>query len=69
MNPTQRSRLTLSFIVGQNEFGENVTKSKTFNNIKGTATDEALTDVVEAFIALIEHPLADATRLNSYSLM
>ncbi len=69
MNPSQRSRITFLFVTGQNELGENLTVTKTLHNVKGTAADEELTQIVSALSTLQKHPLADVTRTNSYSLV
>lgn len=69
MNSTQRSRLTLLFVIGQNEFGENVTRTRTLNNVKGTALDEDVAEVATKLAELQQYPLADVARHNSYSLM
>lgn len=69
MNLSQRSRVSMIFITGQNEDGENTTRTKTLNNVKGSALDEELVELVTTLSSLQQHPLADATRNNSYSLM
>lgn len=69
MNISQQSRVTMTFITGMNENGQNTTRTKTLNNVKGTAADEQLVELVTALAVLQELPLADATRNNSYSLM
>lgn len=68
MNPSQQSRLSMIFITGS-ENGKNTTSTKTLNNVKGTATDEALVELVTALTTLQQFPLADAIRNNNYSIM
>ncbi len=69
MNLSQQSRVSMIFITGMNEDGENTTRTKTLNNVKGMATDEALVELVTALAVLQEYPLADAMRNNSYSII
>ncbi|WP_165763710.1 DUF1659 domain-containing protein [Halalkalibacter urbisdiaboli] len=64
----QQTRLTLNFITGVNENGENIIRSKSFTNVKGDATDESLVAVVNALQSLQVHSLDSVTRTNSYSL-
>ncbi|NEU30771.1 DUF1659 domain-containing protein [bacterium LRH843] len=69
MSLSQTTRVSMVFITGTNEYGENTTKTKTLNNVKGNATDEHLVELVTALTALQQNPLAEATRNNSYSIM
>lgn len=69
MHPSQVSRLSMMFIVGQDEEGANIIQTKTLNNVKGTATDEELVQIVQSLTSLQQFSLADAKRNNSYSLM
>lgn len=69
MNLSQRSRISMIFITGQNEKGGNTTRTKTLNNVKGTAADEDLVQLITTLAALQQYPLDNATRNNNYSLM
>ncbi|GAE30764.1 DUF1659 domain-containing protein [Halalkalibacter hemicellulosilyticus] len=69
MNEQQNSRLSILFIVGVDDEGANVTKAKTFSNIKGTTTDESLLQFTNAIVSLQQYPVADSIRNNQYSIM
>ncbi len=63
------SRLVLLFSNGVDEDGKDIQKTKSFNNIKPTATDEQLTAVVNALTPLQEWTLMKADRTNLHSLV
>lgn len=69
MNEAQQTRLSLVFITGVNEEGKNITKTKSFSNVKGSATDESLVALTNALASLQQHPLADSVRNNHYSVI
>ncbi|GAE33683.1 DUF1659 domain-containing protein [Halalkalibacter akibai] len=62
------SRLVLVFTNGVDMDGKDISKSKSFNNIKPTATDLQLTAVVSALAPLQEWTLIKADRTNIHSL-
>ncbi|WP_062046411.1 DUF1659 domain-containing protein [Bacillus sp. JCM 19034] len=69
MNEEQNSRLSIAFIVGVDEEGANITKLKSFNNIKGTSSDEQLRQFTDVITSLQQHEVADSIRNNQYSIM
>jgi hypothetical protein len=63
------SRLVLLFANGVDMDGKEILKSKTFNNIKQSATDQQLAAVVNALAPLQEWTLLKAERTNVHSLI
>jgi hypothetical protein len=63
------SRLVLVFSNGVDEFGDPIHKTKSFNNIKPTATDQQLTAVASSLAPLQEWSLIQVERTNLHSLM
>lgn len=49
---TLSTRMQLRFIDGVDENGNDVVKSKSYSNVKNTATDEDIYDVANAMAAL-----------------
>lgn len=59
---TYKSQLRLYFVVGENEKGEDVFKSKLFNNVKIDASVDGLYAVATALAPLQVHPLDKVER-------
>lgn len=57
-----KSQLRLYFIVGQNDKGEDVLKSKVFNNVKVDASADSLFAVASAVAPLQVYPLQSVER-------
>lgn len=58
-----QSRLQLYFEQGiDDETGKVITKSKSFNNVKTSATPEQLLDVANTLADLQQHPLYEVRR-------
>ncbi|WP_017728274.1 DUF1659 domain-containing protein [Halalkalibacterium ligniniphilum] len=69
MDALNQSRLTLQFIVGTNEFGEDIVRNKSFNNVKATATDEQLQSIAQDLASIQQHGLKTAIRNNTIHLL
>ncbi|QED49685.1 DUF1659 domain-containing protein [Cytobacillus dafuensis] len=63
------TKLRLSFETGLNEKGEPIFKSKTFGNVKNTATADQLHQVAQAIAALSNDPLAAVVRNDSFDIV
>lgn len=63
------SRLVILFSNGVDPYGKEIQTTKSFNNIKPTATDQQLTAIVNALTPLQEWTLMKAERSNLYSLV
>ncbi|KGA96810.1 hypothetical protein AJ85_20970 [Alkalihalobacillus alcalophilus ATCC 27647 = CGMCC 1.3604] len=65
----QNSRLTITFIVGSDPYGDPVFTTKSFQNVKGEAADVDLVQFVQSFVSLQSLELDSATRTNQYGLI
>ncbi|WP_017471681.1 DUF1659 domain-containing protein [Amphibacillus jilinensis] len=67
---TINSRLQLILAVSTNDSSseENMTKTKSFNNVSPDATNEQLLDIAQAFASLQSHRL-EAARRNDVVLL
>lgn len=63
------SKLRLSFETGLNEKGEPVFKTKTFGNVKKTATPDQLFEVAQAISAICSDQLATVVRNDSFEIV
>lgn len=63
-----KSRLSIIFLTGTNEKGEPIFKTKSFNNIKETATNEQLTNIANALARLQNYDIDHIERTNIYNL-
>lgn len=69
MADMMNSRLSLTFADGVDEFGEDLTSVRHFNNVDTAASNEALTVVAEAIAQLQTRPLIELNRSNTYQLI
>ena len=69
MTTPVNTRVSLHFVVGQDEEGEMIYQARHFNNVKETAEDEALTTVFEALASLQVNDLHAMERSNTYDLI
>ncbi|MBS4190137.1 DUF1659 domain-containing protein [Bacillus sp. FJAT-49705] len=63
------TKLRLSFETGLNDKGEPVFKTKTFGNVKSSATADQLQQVAQAIAALSNDPLASVVRNDSFDIV
>ncbi len=63
------SRLQLRLITGQDLEGNPVLRSRSYSNIKGFASDEALYETGSALAGLQQFPLDELRRINEYVLI
>lgn len=63
-----KSRLTMHFHAGFDGEGNEIFKSKSFNNIDQTATKEQLRNTADALKSLQIHLLEGVTRNNVYDV-
>ncbi|MDT8858837.1 DUF1659 domain-containing protein [Alkalihalobacillus sp. MEB130] len=63
------SRLILSFINGYDNEGNPIRKTKSFNNVKTSATDQQLTTIATVLAPLQQWDLDAVDRTNVHSLM
>ncbi|WP_332629781.1 DUF1659 domain-containing protein [Halalkalibacter flavus] len=63
------SRLILSLENGQDNEGNPIRRTKSFNNVKPTATDQQLTSVATVLAPLQEWDVVSVDRTNIHSLM
>ncbi|MFK3937711.1 DUF1659 domain-containing protein [Alkalihalobacillus sp. NPDC078783] len=64
----QRTRLILQFVIGRGNDGKDLLTSKSFQNIDGEASDEAMTTTAHALVSLQQYPLLTVSRQNTYIL-
>ncbi|WP_281657905.1 DUF1659 domain-containing protein [Halobacillus sp. Cin3] len=64
INTRMDSRLQLVLVVGQDEDGNMVYKTKSFNNMKTEATDEQLYRTAAALAPLQQHVMEEVARDN-----
>lgn len=64
----EKAQLVVEYLVGTNEKGDNVFKTKTFSHIRETATADQLLAVSTAFDALCEYPVSAAYK-NEHNLI
>lgn len=55
-----KAQLVVEYVAGTNEKGENVYKTKTFANIRETATADQLMALATSFDSLCSYPVAVA---------
>lgn len=63
------STLKLQFATGMDEFGEPMTKTKSFRNVRTEATTEALYEIVAKLKDLQQHSLVKVTRDDESSIV
>ncbi len=63
------TKLRLSFETGMNHKGEPVYKTKTFANVKKTATADELNQFAQAIAQLCQDPLATIIRNDSSDIL
>lgn len=63
------SRLSLIFEAGTDEHGDVIYRTKSFNNVKETATNEQLLAIVNALTPLQQYSLDRVERTNVHSLL
>ena len=63
------TKLRLSFEIGLNDKGEPIFKSKTFGNVKKTATADQLHQVAQAIASLSKDPLSTVVRNDSFDIV
>lgn len=63
------SRLSLIFEVGTDEHGEIIYRTKSFHNVKGTATNEQLVEIANALVPLQQYSLERVERTNVHNLL
>lgn len=63
------TKLRLSFETGLNDKGEPVYKTKTFGNVKKTATADQLYQVSQAISQLCSDPLVTVVRNDSFDII
>lgn len=69
INP-QDSRLRITYSLGIDEgTGKEITKSKSYSNIKHDATDEAIFTVATALIGLQKYPALNIERLDEKEIV
>ncbi|WLR51968.1 DUF1659 domain-containing protein [Bacillus tianshenii] len=62
------SRLTVTYDAGIDGEGNPIEKSKTYSNVKETATAEALVAVSQALDSLTQYNMIQIERQNTYEL-
>ncbi|MBU8878723.1 DUF1659 domain-containing protein [Bacillus sp. FJAT-29790] len=62
------TKLRLSFETGVNEKGQPVCKTKTFGNIKRSATADQLFQVAQAIATLCSDPVVTVVRNDSFDI-
>jgi hypothetical protein len=65
MNDT---RLSVTFDAGVDLDGKPVSKRKSFNNVKSSATHDQLYNMVQALAPLQQYPVSQIERTNSFDL-
>lgn len=63
------SRLSIIFNAGVDEDGEMILRTKSFNNVKETATDQELLEIVNALAPLQQFEVNEVKRTNVHSLL
>lgn len=63
------SRLSLIFEVGTDEHGEAIFQTKSFNNVKDSASNEQLLAIANAISSLQQYSLSRVERTNVHSLL
>lgn len=63
------TKLRLSFETGLNDKGEPVCKTKTFGNVKKTATTDQLYQVAQVISQLCNDPLVTVVRNDSFDII
>ncbi|PLR95900.1 DUF1659 domain-containing protein [Bacillus sp. T33-2] len=63
------SRLTLVFETGMNEKGEPIFKSKSYANVKKTATADQLAQAASALGTLSAYPISTVERTDSSDII
>ncbi|NSL52711.1 DUF1659 domain-containing protein [Calidifontibacillus erzurumensis] len=63
------SQLRLEFLQGMDLDGNPIYKTKTFNNLKTTATPENIQNVALAIADLQQHELMRVQRTNNYDIV
>lgn len=64
-----KSRLSIIFHAGYDEQGEEIFKTKSFQNIKEEATNEQMLQVVQALLPLQQYEVNRVERTNVHSLL
>jgi len=67
MEPTV-TRLRISMDYGTDANGKRLTRTKSFNNIKADAADQAIFDVATALADLQQHPVIAVTKVSEGEL-
>lgn len=68
VNPLS-SRLQLRLVVGQDDQGNPVYRTRSYANVKATASDDAVFAVGSALAGLQQHDLEEVRRVNEFVLV
>lgn len=63
------SRMQLRLLVGQDEQGNPIFRTRSYANVKPTATDDEVHQVGAAIAGLMRHGLEELRRINEYVLV
>ena len=63
------ARLQMTFQTGTDGEGNPITKSRTYSNVKPSATHDALYNVSQSLASLAQNPLVQVERLGSTEIV
>ncbi len=68
MNEAIDSRLSLTFLIGYDEDGNEILQSRHFRNVKPSVSNQALFQTAQALASLQKYDLGLVERNNTYEL-
>jgi len=68
MNEAVDSRLSLTFLIGYDEDGNEIFQSRQFRNVKPAVSNQALLQTAQALASLQKYELETVERNNTYEL-